>query len=137
MPAGSLATAGHRIGLAMAKAVGIGTSSVQRVRCGHGFRLHRAYWFKLFSDPQFAVGLREITGPDVDSLDHATVLSVDEKSQIQVLDGTQPRLPPRNGRAGRMTHDHRFRGVTTLFAAFNAPEGQEAAQRLKHRRHPR
>ncbi|HEX3412735.1 MAG TPA: IS630 family transposase, partial [Stellaceae bacterium] len=117
--AGPPPAASHWTGSAMAKAAGISVSSVQRIWRAHGLRPHLVRQFKLSNDPQFAGKLREIVGLYVNPPDHAVVLSVDEKSQIQALDRTQPGLPMKRGRAGTMTHDYKRHGVTTLFAALN------------------
>jgi transposase len=90
--AGPPPTASHWTGTAMAKAVGISVSSVQRIWRAHGLQPHRMRQFKLSNDPQFAAKLHDIVGLYVDPPDHAIVLSVDEKSQIQALDRTQPGL---------------------------------------------
>jgi len=82
--------------------------------------------FKLSNDPQFVAKLRDIVGLYVSSPDHAVVLSVDEKSQIQALDRTQPALPMKRGRAATMTHDYKRHGTTTLFAALDVLEGKSA-----------
>lgn len=79
--------------------------------------------FKLSDDPLFAAKLRDIVGLYVDPPAHAVVLSVDEKSQIQALDRTQPGLPLKKGRCGTMTHDYTRNGTTTLFAALNVLQG--------------
>ena len=75
-------------------------------------------------DPHFAAKLRDIVGLYVDPPAHAVVLSIDEKSQIQALDRTQPGLPLKKGRCGTMTHDYIRNGTTTLFAALNVLEGR-------------
>jgi transposase len=87
----------------MAKAAAISVSSVQRIWQAHGLHPHRVRRFKLSKDPEFVPKLREIVGLYVDPPAHAIVLSVDEKSQIQALDRTQPGLPMKKGRAGTMT----------------------------------
>src|SRR5215467_7340645 len=112
----------------MAAAVGISVSSVQRIWRAHGLQPHRVRQFKLSTDPQFVPKLRDIVGLYVNPPDHAIVLSVDEKSQIQALDRTQPGLPMRNGRAGTMTHDYKRHGTTTLFAALDVLEGRVIGQ---------
>ena len=89
----------------MAKAVGISISSVQRIWQAHGLHPHRVRRFKLSKDPEFVPKLREIVGLYVNPPAHAIVLSIDEKSQIQALDRTQPGLPMKKGRAGTLTHD--------------------------------
>jgi hypothetical protein len=91
---------------AMAKATGISASSVRRIWRAHGLQPHRSRRFKLSNDPQFAAKLRDIVGLYVDPPAHAVVLSVDEKSQIQALDRSQPGLPLKRGRCGTMTHDY-------------------------------
>jgi transposase len=125
----------HWTGSAMAKAAGISVSSVQRIWRAHGLQPHRVRQFKLSNDPQFAAKLHEIVGLYVDPPDHAIVLSVDEKSQIQALDRTQPGLPMKKGRAGTMTHDYERHGVTTLFAALDVLEGKVIGQCMKRHRH--
>ena len=107
----------------MAKVVGISASSVQRIWRAHGLQPHRVQQFKLSTDPKFVDKLRDIVGLYVDPPAHAIVLSVDEKSQIQALDRTQPGLPMKKGRAGTMTHDYKRHGTTTLFAALNVLDG--------------
>src|SRR5918993_178534 len=94
----------HWTGAMMAKAAGISVSSVQRIWRAHGLQPHRVRQFKLSNDPQFIAKLRDVVGLYVDPPAHAIVLSVDEKSQIQALDRTQPGLPLKKGRAGTMTH---------------------------------
>ena len=79
---------------------------------------------KLSNDPEFAVKLRDIVGLYVSPPAHAIVLSIDEKSQIQALDRTQPGLPLKKGRCGTMTHDYKRHGTTTLFAAINVLNGK-------------
>jgi transposase len=127
--------ASHWTGSAMAEAAGISVSSVQRIWRAHGLQPHRVRQFKLSNDPQFAAKLHEIVGLYVDPPDHAVVLSVDEKSQIQALDRTQPGLPMKKGRAGTVTHDYKRHGVTTLFAALNVLEGKVIGQCMKRHRH--
>ena len=115
--AGPPPTANYWTGAAMAKAAGVSVSSVQRIWRAHGLRPHRVRRFKLSNDPQFAAKLKEIVGLYVNPPNHAIVLSVDEKSQIQALDRTQPGLPIKKGRAGTITHDYKRHGVTTLCSA--------------------
>jgi hypothetical protein len=122
--AGPPPTASHWTGAAMAKAAGISVSSVQRIWRAHGLRPHLVRRFKLSNDPQFAAKLKEIVGLYINPPNHAIVLSVDEKSQIQALDRTQPGLPMKKGRAGTITHDYKRHGVTTLFAALDVLEGR-------------
>src|SRR5437773_2714284 len=133
--AGPPQAASHWTGSAMAEAAGISVSSVQRIWRAHGLQPHRVRQFKLSNDPQFAAKLHEIVGLYVDPPDHAVVLSVDEKSQIQALDRTQPGLPMKKGRAGTVTHDYKRHGTTTLFAAFDVLEGKVIGQCMKRHRH--
>jgi len=133
--AGPPPAASHWTGSAMAKAAGISVSSVQRIWRAHGLRPHLVRQFKLSNDPQFAAKLKEIVGLYVNPPDHAVVLAVDEKSQIQALDRSQPGLPMKKGRVGTMTHDYKRHGVTTLFAALNVLEGKVFGQCMKRHRH--
>jgi transposase len=91
--------------------------------------------FKLSTDPQFAAKLRDIVGLYVNPPAHAIVLSVDEKSQIQALDRTQPGLPIKKGRAGPMTHDYKRNGTTTLFAALDVLDGKVIGRCMQRHRH--
>jgi len=133
--AGPPPTASHWTGAAMAKAAGISVSSVQRIWRAHGLWPHLVRRFKLSNDPQFAARFKEIVGLYVNPPNHAIVLSVDEKSQIQALDRTQPGLPMKKGRAGTITHDYKRHGVTTLFAALDVLEGKVIGQCMKRHRH--
>ena len=133
--AGPPAGATHWTGASMAEAVGISVSSVQRIWRAHGLQPHRVRQFKLSNDPQFVAKLRDIVGLYVNPPDHAIVLSVDEKSQIQALDRTQPGLQMKKGRAGTMTHDYKRHGTTTLFAALDVLEGKVIGQCMKRHRH--
>jgi len=109
----------HWTGRMLAKAAGVSLRSVQRILEAHQLAPHRIRTFKLSNDPKFAEKLKDVVGLYVDPPAHAVVLSVDEKSQIQALDRTQPGLPMKPGRAGTMTHDYKRHGTTTLFAALN------------------
>jgi len=122
-------------GRAMAKATGVSLSYVQRVWRSHGLQPHRIRTFKLSNDPQFAAKVRDIVGLYVDPPSHAVVLSVDEKSQIQALDRTQPGLPMKKGRAGTLTHDYKRHGTTTLFAALDVLEGKVIGRCMQRHRH--
>jgi transposase len=119
----------------MAMATGISVSSVQRIWRSHGLAPHRVRQFKLSNDPKFADKLKDVVGLYVDPPAHAVVLSVDEKSQIQALDRTQPGLPMKKGRAGTMTHDYKRNGTTTLFAALNVLEGTVIGRCMQRHRH--
>ncbi len=120
---------------AMAKAVGIGAVSVQRIWKAHGFTPHRMKTFKLSNDPAFAEKFSDVVGLYVDPPAHAVVLSIDEKSQIQALDRTQPGLPMKKGRCGTMTHDYKRHGTTTLFAALNVLDGTVVGRNMQRHRH--
>jgi transposase len=122
-------------GRAMAKAAGISLRSVQRIWQSHRLQPHRIRTFKRSNDPEFAAKLEDIVGLYVDPPKHAIVLSVDEKSQIQALDRTQPGLPIKPGKAGTMTHDYLRNGVTTLFAALNVLDGTVLGRCMQRHRH--
>ena len=98
-------------------------SSVRRIWKRHGLQPHRVRAFKLSNDPKFAERLKDVVGLYVDPPAHAVVLSIDEKSQIQALDRTQPGLPMKKGRCATVTHDYKRNGTTTLFAAFDIERG--------------
>jgi transposase len=104
----------------MAKASGVSTSSVQRIWRAFSLQPHRSETFKLSTDPQFVEKVRDIVGLYLDPPEKALVICVDEKSQIQALDRTQPLLPMRPGQVERRTHDYDRYGTTTLFAGFIA-----------------
>src|SRR5471032_1559024 len=125
----------HWTAAMMAKAVGISASSVQRIWRAHGLQPHRVQQVKLSNDPKFIDKLRDVVGLYVDPPAHAIVLSVDEKSQIQALDRTQPGLPMKKGRAGTMTHDYKRHGTTTLFAALDVLEGKVIGRCMQRHRH--
>ena len=107
----------------MARASGISASAVRRIWKAHGLQPHRYRQFKLSNDPNFVDKLRDVVGLYVDPPAHAIVLSLDEKSQVQALDRTQPGLPLKKGRLGTMTHDYKRHGTTTLFPALNVLDG--------------
>ena len=125
----------HWSGRMLAKAAGISLRSVQRILEAHQLEPHRVRAFKLSNDPKFAEKLRDIVGLYVNPPAHAVVLSVDEKSQIQALDRSQPGLPMKPGRAGTMTHDYKRNGTTTLFAALNVLDGTVIGRNMKRHRH--
>jgi transposase len=125
----------HWTSRAMASAMGLAISTVQKIWRVHGLAPHRLRSFKLSRDPQFAAKLRGVVGLYVDPPAHAVVLSVDEKSQIQALDRTQPGLPMKRGRAGTMTHDYIRNGTPTLFAALNVLDGSVTGQCMQRHRH--
>jgi transposase len=119
----------------LAKAVGLSHSSVQRIWAAHGLKPHLMKTFKLSNDPKFSEKVTDIVGLYLDPPDKALVLCVDEKSQIQALDRTQPGLPLKKGRAGTMTHDYKRNGTTTLFAALDVATGKVIGRCLKRHRH--
>ena len=108
---------------AMAAAVGLSRTSVQRIWQAHGLKPHRVKTFKLSTDKHFVAKVQDVVGLYLDPPDKALVLAVDEKSQIQALDRTQPGLPLKKGRAGTMTHDYKRHGTTTQFAALDVATG--------------
>jgi transposase len=108
----------------MAQAAGISEASVRRIWHSHGLKPHRVESFKISNDPEFAEKLHDIVGLYLNPPEHALVLCVDEKSQIQALDRTQPGLPLKRGRSQTMTHDYKRNGTATLFAALNAANGE-------------
>jgi len=119
----------------LAAVVGLSPASIQRIWKAHGLKPHRVRTFKLSRDPHFVDKLQDIVGLYLNPPEHALVLSVDEKSQIQALDRTQPSLPMKPGRAGTMTHDYKRNGTTTLFAALNTLDGRVIGQCLPRHRH--
>lgn len=120
---------------AMAETVGIAPSSVVKIWHDHGLAPHRWRSFKLSNDKAFAEKLRDVVGLYVSPPAHAIVLSVDEKSQIQALDRTQPGLPLKPGRGATMTHDYKRNGTTTLFAALNILDGSVIGRNMQRHRH--
>jgi transposase len=107
----------------MAKASGLSVSSVQRIWRAFGLQPHRIESFKLSTDPDFVAKVRDVVGLYVAPPEHAVVLCVDEKSQIQALDRSQPMLPMRPGQAARRSHDYKRHGTTSLFAALDIATG--------------
>ena len=118
-------------------AVELGTNHtmIHRVWKAAGLKPHRVKTFKLSSDPNFAEKLIDVVGLYLNPPEHALVLCVDEKSQIQALDRTQPGLPMKKGRCGTMTHDYKRNGTTTLFAALELAEGKLIGTCMKKHRH--
>jgi hypothetical protein len=107
----------------VAAAAGVSYASVQRIWRAHGLKPHLVKGFKVSRDKNFAAKVEDVVGLYLNPTDKALVLCVDEKSQIQALDRTQPGLPMKKGRAGTMTHDYKRNGTTTLFAALNMLDG--------------
>jgi len=118
----------------MAEAIGISPSSVGRIWAEAGLKPHRTRGFKVSNDPMFEEKVTEIVGLYLDPPDRAVVLCVDEKSQIQALDRTQPGLPLKKGRAATMTHDYKRHGTTTLFAALDVKSGHVIGECLPRHR---
>lgn len=108
----------------MAQCVGTHQMTISRIWRAHGLKPHRVKTFKISTDPEFVTKLRDVVGLYLDPPKRAVVFSVDEKSQIQALNRTQPGLPMKKGRAGTMTHDYERHGTTTLFAALNVATGE-------------
>ena len=117
----------------LAAACGLSRSSVHRVWQAFALAPHRSETFKLSRDPLFIDKVRDIVGLYLDPPDKALVLCVDEKSQIQALDRSQPILPMRPGQAERRTHDYKRNGTTSLFAALDTKSGKVIGE--LHRRH--
>ena len=117
------ANATHWSRALMAEAVGISPSSVGRIWSEAGLKPHQTRGFKVSNDPLFEEKVTDIVGLYLDPPERAVVLCVDEKSQIQALDRTQPGLPLKKGRAATMTHDYKRNGTTTLFAALDVKSG--------------
>jgi transposase len=119
----------------MAAAAGVSYSSVQRIWRAHGLKPHLVETFKVSRDKNFAAKVEDVVGLYLDPPDRALVFCVDEKSQIQALDRTQPGLPMKKGRAGTMTHDYKRNGTTTLFAALNMLNGKVIGTCMPRHRH--
>ena len=119
----------------MARARGVSHATVQKIWAARGIKPHRVETFKLSKDPRFEEKLADVVGLYLNPPERAIVLSMDEKSQIQALDRTQPSLPMKPGRAGTMTHDYKRNGTTTLFAALDVLTGSVIGQCLPRHRH--
>ena len=119
----------------MAKAQGVSSATVQRIWAARGLKPHLVKTFKLSNDPRFEEKLIDVVGLYLNPPDKAVLLCMDEKSQIQALDRTQPGLPMKKGRAGTMTHDYKRNGTTTLFAALNVLDGKVIGACLPRHRH--
>jgi transposase len=125
----------HWTGRAMAEATGLSLRTVQRIWAAHDLQPHRVRSFKRSRDAEFLAKLEDIVGLYLAPPRHAVVLSVDEKSQIQALDRTQPGLPLKPGKAATMTHDYLRHGTTTLFAALNVLDGTVIGRCMQRHRH--
>ena len=113
----------HWTGRMVAKAAGVSLRAVQRIWQANRLQPHRVRTFKTSNDPAFAEKVEDVVGLYMNPPVHAVVVSIDEKSQIQALDRTQPGLPLKPGKCGTMTHDDKRNGTTTLFAALNILDG--------------
>jgi transposase len=119
----------------MAQAQGVSKNTVNRLWQLHNLKPHLSRTFKLSRDPKFIEKLTDVVGLYLNPPQKAIVLCVDEKSQIQALDRTQPGLPLKKGRCGTMTHDYKRNGTTTLFAALNVLDGKVIGQCSSRHRH--
>lgn len=119
----------------MAQAQGLSQATVHRIWKQHRLQPHRVRAFKLSRDPKFYEKLVDIVGLYLNPPDKALMLCVDEKSQVQALERTQPSLPMKPGRCGTLTHDYKRHGTTTLFAALNALEGKVIGDCMPRHRH--
>ena len=117
------ANATHWSTRTMAAEMGISEATVRRIWHAHGLKPHLVESFKISKDKHFAEKLEDVVGLYLNPPEHAIVMCVDEKSQIQALDRTQPGLPLKKGRCGTMTHDYKRNGTATLFAALNVADG--------------
>jgi transposase len=119
----------------MAKAQGVSKSTISNIWRSHQVKPHRVKRFKLSRDPRFLEKLTDVVGLYLNPPQQAMVICVDEKSQIQALDRTQPGLPLKKGRCGTMTHDYKRNGTTTLFAALEVLQGRVIGQCFARHRH--
>ncbi len=119
----------------LAEAQGISKSTINNIWQSHHIKPHRTKTFKLSRDPKFLEKMTDVIGLYLNPPDNAIVLCVDEKSQIQALDRTQPGLPIKKGRCGTMTHDYKRNGTTTLFAALDVLHGKVIGDCYKRHRH--
>jgi transposase len=119
----------------MARATGLGATTIGGIWRAHGLKPHLARTFKVSNDPRFVEKLEDIVGLYLNAPEHALVLSCDEKSQVQALDRTQPGLPIKKGRAATYTHDYKRHGTTTLFAALSVADGTVISTCQNRHRH--
>ena len=119
----------------MAAEIGLSPATIRRIWMAHGLKPHRVRTFKISNDPKFIEKLEDVVGLYISPPDNAIVISVDEKSQIQALDRTQPGLPLKKGRVATMTHDYKRNGTTTLFAALNVLTGVVIGSCMKKHTH--
>jgi transposase len=119
----------------LAAELGVDHVFVHRVLRRNGLQPHRVRTFKISNDPKFVEKLVDVVGLYLNPPEHALVLSVDEKSQMQALDRTQPGLPIKKGRCGTLTHDYKRYGTTTLFAAIDMKQGHVISECMPRHRH--
>ena len=119
----------------MAAEFNVSDATIRRIWKLHGLKPHLVQPFKLSNDPKFVEKPEDVIGLYLSPPEHALVFCVDEKSQVQALDRTQPRLPMKRGKAGTMTHDYRRHGTTTLFAALNTLDGSIISTCQQQHRH--
>jgi hypothetical protein len=119
----------------LAEAQGVSKSTIHNVWQAHHLKPHLSETFKLSRDPKFLEKMTDVIGLYLNPPQRAIVLCVDEKSQIQALNRTQPGLPLKKGRCGTMTHDYKRNGTTTLFAALETLQGKVIGQCFKRPRH--
>jgi transposase len=129
------AAATHWSTRTMAKAQGLSEATVRRIWKQHQLKPHLVKTFKLSRDPLFVEKLQDVVGLYLNPPEKALVLCLDEKSQIQALDRTQPGLPMKPGRCGTFTHDYKRHGTTTLFAALNVLDGKVIGDCMPRHRH--
>jgi len=119
----------------LARRLGVSKSTVNNIWRSHNLKPHRVKTFKLSRDPRFLEKLTDVVGLYLNPPEQAMVLCVDEKSQIQALDRTQPGLPMKKGRCGTLTHDYKRNGTTTLFAALELLQGKVVGECYQRHRH--
>lgn len=119
----------------LAQEIGVSRSMVHRIWQANHLKPHLIKTFKVSNDPNFVNKLIDVVGLYLNPPEHAVVLAVDEKGQVQALDRTQPSLPLYPGRLGTMTHDYKRQGTTTLFAALNMANGKIVAECMQRHRH--
>ena len=129
------ANATHWSTRVMAAEMGVSEATVRRIWHAHGLKPHLVEGFKVSKDKRFAEKLEAIVGLYLNPPEHAVVMCVDEKSQIQALDRTQPGLPLKKGRGATMTHDYKRNGTATLFAALNTLDGSVIGMCQERHRH--
>ena len=125
----------HWTGRAMAKAMGVSLNTIKRIWAANRLQPHRFKTFKRSTDPAFAATVEDVVDLHMHPPAHALVLSIDQTSQIQALDRTQPGLPLKPCKCGTMAHDYKRHGTTTLFAALNVLDGAVIGRCMQQNRH--